>query len=257
MTDSTGKRKKILKNIAALVFWIAVWAGAAGLAGSELILPGPLSVLETLGELCRTPDFWEAALLSLARIFGGFAAGLIAGTLLAAASECSSALEALLSPLMRVVRSTPVASFIILALLWVGRSYVPLFISALMVAPVIYGTVCTSVRGTDASLLEMARAYSFSAGKRLKLIYVPTAYPAWRSAAVTSMGLAWKSGVAAEVLCQPKTAVGTELYYSKLYLETPSLFAWTAVVILLSFLIEKLLVRGLNALAERRGGGKK
>ena len=239
MTDSTGKRKP-LKNLAALVFWIAVWTAAAALTGSELILPGPAAVVKTLLTLVRSADFWLSALLSLLRIFGGFAAGLALGTLLAAASERWGAVDALVSPMMRVVRSTPVASFIILALLWIGRTYVPLFIAALMVMPVVYGAVTTAVRGVDAGLLEMARAYRFSPAKKLRLLYIPSAFPAWRSAAITAMGLAWKAGVAAEVLCQPKTAIGTELYYSKLYLETPSLFAWTAVVILLSFLLERL-----------------
>lgn len=240
--------KKSIKNIGALVFWLAVWALAAVLAGSELIFPGPLAVLKTLGALVLTGDFWLSALLSLVRIFGGFALGLVSGTLLAAASEKWEIVGALLSPFMRVVRSTPVASFIILALLWIGRAYVPLFISALMVAPVIFGTVSASVAAVDSGLLETAEAYRFSGAKKLKYIYIPSAYPAWRSSAITAMGLAWKSGVAAEVLCQPRTAIGTELYYSKLYLETPSLFAWTAVVIILSFLLEM----GFSLLAGER-----
>ncbi len=240
--------KKSFKNIGALIFWLAVWALAAYFAGSELIFPGPLAVLKTLAVLVKTGGFWISALLSLARIFGGFALGLICGTLLAAASEKWEIVGTLLSPFMRVVRSTPVASFIILALLWIGRAYVPLFISALMVAPVIFGTVCASVKATDPGLLETAEAYRFSGARKLKFIYIPSAYPAWRASAITAMGLAWKSGVAAEVLCQPKTSIGTELYYSKLYLETPSLFAWTAVVIILSFLLE----RGFSLLAGER-----
>jgi len=243
MTDSTGKRDRLLKNLAALVFWVAVWTAAAALTQSELILPGPPAVLRTLLSLVQSGDFWLSALFSLLRIFGGFAAGLALGTILAAAAGRWTAADTLISPMMRVVRSTPVASFIILALLWIGRTYVPLFIAALMVMPVVFGAVTTAAGSVDAGILEMARAYRFSPFKKLRLIYIPSAYPAWRSAAITAMGLAWKAGVAAEVLCQPKTAIGTELYYSKLYLETPSLFAWTAVVVLLSFLLERLFAR--------------
>ena len=68
----------------------------------------------------------------------------------------------------------------------------------------------------------------------------------------TAIGLAWKSGVAAEVLCLPKAAIGTQVYYSKIYLETPSLFAWTAVVIVLSMLLERIVRRLLGV----KGGRK-
>ena len=242
MTHSTGRAKRILQAIAALIFWAAVWYFAASYVNQELILPSPVSVVKTLGTLCLSAEFWVSAGASLLRIFSGFIIGLIAGTLLAAATEASPVMNTLLSPAIRLVRATPVASFIILALLWIGRSNVPVFISALMVMPVVWGGVSSAVRAVDRDLLEMSRAYRFGSFSRLRLIYVPSVYPSWRSAAVTSIGLAWKSGIAAEVLCLPKTAIGAELYYSKIYLETPYLFAWTAVVVMLSFILEKLFI---------------
>jgi len=244
----TGKKKnRTLRALAAAAFWILVWEAAALAVGEELILPTPQSVLRTLVSLCGTGDFWVSAAMSLARILSGYAAGVAAGTLLAVLTSRFSLADALISPVMRVVRATPVASFIILALLWLGKGKVPGFSASLMVVPIVWGAVTSAVRETDRGLLEMADSYRFGPWRTLKLIYVPSVYPSWLAACVTSMGLAWKAGVAAEVLCQPKTAIGSELYFSKIYLETPSLFAWTAVVILLSFLLEGLfrrLVRG-------------
>lgn len=60
---------------------------------------------------------------------------------------------------------------------------------------------------------------------------------------VTSLGLAWKAGIAAEVLCTPKGAIGTQLYNAKIYIETTDLFAWTFVVVILSLLLEFAFVR--------------
>ena len=59
------------------------------------------------------------------------------------------------------------------------------------------------------------------------------------------------AGIAAEVLSTPQLGIGTELYFSKTYLETSDLFAWTLVVILLSMMIEKLLVWGLECLGRK------
>jgi NitT/TauT family transport system permease protein len=146
-----------------------------------------------------------------------------------------------------------VASFILLVLLWTGRNRVPVVISALMVLPVVWDNLSRGIGEIDRQLLEMAHAYRFSLWKRIRLIYVPSLRPYFLSALTTSMGLAWKSGAAAEVLCLPKQAIGTQIYYTKLYLETPDLFAWTIVVVALSLLLEK----ALRLLLDRWKGGKK
>ena len=246
MTRSTAKNR-FWKNIAAAVFWILVWEAAAIAVSRELILPSPVNVARTFWRLLGESGFWSSALMSILRILSGFLAGVFAGTLLAALTSRFSLMNALFSPIMRVVRATPVASFIILVLLWIGKSVVPGFIAALMVTPIIWEATRAAVSETDADLIEMTEAYRFSGWRKLKLLYIPSALPAWNAACVTSMGLAWKAGVAAEVLCQPNFAIGSKLYYSKVYLETPELFAWTALVIILSFILEygfKRLMKG-------------
>lgn len=146
--------------------------------------------------------------------------------------------DRLIAPAVKVIRATPVASFIVLVLLWAPTGRVPAVVSALMVLPVLWGNVCKGIGQTDPKLLEAAGAYRFSTGKKLRLIYVPCALPYVASGCATALGLAWKAGVAAEVLCQPALAIGKELYRAKITLDTPALFAWTAAVIALSFVLE-------------------
>ena len=153
-------------------------------------------------------------------------------------------------------RATPVASFILLVYLWVERGRVPGLISALMVLPVVWGNVTRGIAETDPQLLELARAYGFGRGRTLRRIYIPSVLPYFASGCRTALGLAWKAGVAAEVLCQPQNAIGTQIYNTKYYLETPSLFAWTLVVIALSFLLEWA-VGGLLRRAEGPEGGRR
>lgn len=242
MTTSTTQNKpvKALKKLISAIFWLAVWYGAAHFVGQELIIPTPWAVIQTLVSLCGQAIFWQAALLSLLRIFGGCVSGIALGTLFAVLTTRFELMDALFSPIIRIVRATPVASFIILALLWISHSVVPAFISMLMVVPIIWGSLCTAIAETDKELLEMAKVYRFGKLKTVKLVYVPSALPAFASACNTSIGLAWKSGIAAEVLCLPHLSVGTFLYYSKIYLETPALFSWTIIVILMSFALEKV-----------------
>ena len=238
------KLSRFQKTAISAVFWLGLWYLVSLKVGQNLILPGPLAVLKELIRLCGTPQFWISAAVTLLRIFGGFFFGLVFGAVFAVLTFKSEILDAILTPMLRTMRAVPVASFIILALLWINRQLVPGFVSSLIVMPVVWQALKTAISETDGELLEMARAYKFGKMRTLKYVYLPSVMPAFRACAFTALGLSWKSGVAAEVLCLPKTAIGTQLYYSKIYLETPSLFAWTAVVVALSFLLEYAL-RGL------------
>ena len=176
--------------------------------GNELLLPYPATVLAALTHLAGTGEFWESVLLSLLRVLAGLVVGAGLGGLAAALTCASAWADRLLSPAIRVVRAAPVASFILLVLLWTGRDRVPVVIVALMVLPVVWDSLSQGIRATDAQWLELARAYRFSRWKTVRLIYLPGLRPHLSAALTTATGLAWKSGVAAEVLCLPSTALG-------------------------------------------------
>lgn len=250
--------KGIFRGLLPLVFWLAVWQLAGWLVersvagrGNELLLPYPASVVRALARLIPTANFWKSVGASLLRIFYGLAAGVTVGTVLAAVTAAVPLADRLLSPAIRVIRATPVASFILLILLWTSRDAVPVIVSALMVLPVVWETMSRGIAAVDGKLLELARAYRFSRWKTWKLIYLPSLKPYFSAALTNAVGLAWKSGSAAEVLCLPKAALGSRIYQSKLYLEIPELFAWTVTVVCLSLMLEKLL--GL-ALRRQKGG---
>ena len=235
------------------VFWLAVWWVLALIVGKELLIPSPPLVVRTLLELVVTGAFWRYTALTLLRITLGLLLGIVLGILTALLTNRLSLLHALLAPAVRVVRATPVASFIILVLLWVANGRVPVVISALVVLPVIWESTTAGLRSVDRDLLEFARAYRLTRLDTWRRIVIPSMLPQLAAAVCTAIGLAWKSGVAAEVLCLPKAAVGTQVYFSKLYLDTPALFAWTLVVVALSLTVERIARR---LLLGRKEGGK-
>ena len=251
MTPSTTGLNRLLRALLPPLFWLGVWQGAAWLVelgvegrGNELLLPYPLTVLRALIRLAGEGTFWASAAASLGRVVLGMAAGTLLAALLAAAAWASPWVRRIFSPAVRVVRAAPVASFILLVLLWTGRDAVPAVIAALMVLPVVWDSLSQGIRAVDPKLLELGRAYRFSRGKLLTLLYLPSLRPYLLSALTTGAGLAWKSGVAAEVLCLPLPALGTQIYQTKYYLEIPELFAWTGVTVALSLLLEGLLRLG-------------
>ena len=217
--------KKLLRGEAIALFWIGMWAGAAYLVGLPLLLPGPADTMAALVRLGKTSSFWQSTGTTLLRVAAGYLLAVLSGVLLAAGCAHFKGLDALLSPLRTVIRATPVTSFIILVMLWIQRGRVPVFISFLMVLPMVWTGVQDALSAVDGDLLEMSRMYQFSTWKRFRYIYVPAVRPAFLSACTNGLGFAWKSGIAAEVIAQPAFSVGKNLNDAKVYLETADLFA--------------------------------
>ena len=219
--------------------------------GSRLLLVSPVQAVLRLLELLPTAGFWQAVFFSFGRIAGGFIAAAAAGSILAALSARFVRIEELLAPPMLAMKSIPVASFIILALIWFSSRNLSVLISFLMVLPVIYTNVLTGIRAADPQLTEMAALFRIPAARRIRYIDMPQVLPYFQSACGISLGLCWKSGIAAEVIGMPQGSIGERLQQAKVYLDTPDLFAWTFVIILISLGFERLVLAGLRATAER------
>lgn len=242
----------------AVVFWLVVWQGAgmmlaARYSHGHLLLASPLDAVARLLELALTAAFWQSVAGSAAHILGGFLVSCVGGVVLAALAARFTRVEELLSPLVAAVKAVPVVSFIILALVWLKAEQLPLFIAALMVFPPVYLQVLEGIRQTDRQLLEMASVFRVPVLRRMTGIYLPAVLPYFRTAVSLGLGLCWKSGVAAEVIGLPAGSIGEALYNSKVYFMTPDLFAWTAVIVTVSIVFERLFLGAVDALAGKVG----
>lgn len=236
-----SKIKNALKTVAVLLLWLAVWQLAAAVADKEILVPYPAAAFSALCEMIKTRSFWKAVLLSLGRISAGYLLGVIIGAAGGFLSYKFSIFHAVFSPILHLVRAVPVASFIILALVWLKSTYLPIFICFLMVLPIIWLNVENGMAQIDIRYLELARIYRISGIKTLFRIQIPFLLPSFAAATTTALGFAWKSGIAAEVICRPAGSLGGLLQDAKLYLETPQVFALTAVVAVLSLFLERIM----------------
>ena len=243
---------RALHPLLSLAFWIALWWGLALALHREVLLPTPAQVAIRLSALVCTAEFWRIIAASLLRIAVGFLSGVLLGTAVGILNAGIHVSETLLAPLLVVIKATPVASFIILARVWMGTNVIPVFIAFLMVFPILQSNVLTGIRSTSPALLEMAALYRISPVRRIRAIYIPAVLPYFSAGCRTAFGLAWKAGVAAEVISLPMRSIGRQLYFSKLNVETVDVFAWTVTIILLSVLMEKLLFAALKTM--KKGG---
>lgn len=235
----------------AVVFWLLVWQAGAMALDQQILLVSPVRVLVRLLELAGTPDFWQAIAASFVRITGGFLLGVTVGIGLAVLSARYRLIEDLLAPALLAIRSIPVASFIILALILFSSRTLAALISFLIVLPILYSGVLRGIRAADPELMEMAQVFRIPAGRRIRYLYVPEVFPFFESACGSALGLCWKSGIAAEVIGMPQGSIGERLQQAKVYLDTPDLFAWTLVIVLVSLVFERMFVVGMKWCAAR------
>ncbi len=254
------QNKKTWKKLAGwagvLLFWLLVWQLAYRAVGRDLLLASPLAVFQRIVELGATAEFWRIIGTSFFRIMAGFLLGLVVGSLLGAITFRSRAIYRLVQLPMSIVKATPVASFVILALIWISGKNLSTFISFLMVAPMVWSNVDQGLRSADPQLLEAAHLYRLSRWQTVRAVYIPAVLPYFLSVCRVAMGFAWKSGIAGEVIAIPKDAIGTQLYDAKVYLQTTDLFAWTVVIVILSVVIEKTLTLIVQTIARRWGGAE-
>ena len=106
----------------------------------------------------------------------------------------------------------------------------------------------------------MAQLFAVPKSRVLLQLRLPSLSPYFLSACRSAIALAWKAGIAAEVLCVPTRSIGRAIYEGKTYLMTEELFAWTFLVVIISVLIEwgalALLRKAQGAIALRKGGTK-
>lgn len=253
-TTSSNKIRRIFFHVLAIAFWIAVWEALALCIDSKLIIASPIDVAGRLLRMVTQIDTYKSLGFSLLRITLGFLSAFVFGSILAVIAAKSATVRMLLSPITTVIKSTPVASFIILAIIWFGSSNLSIFISFLMVFPVIYLNLFKGIESAKKELSEMAEIFRMPVLKRIFYVLLPQLMPFIISACSVALGLCWKSGVAAEVIGISSGSIGERLYRAKLYFETEDLLAWTVVIIVISTVLEKAVMYLLEKLSSLPAG---
>lgn len=243
--------KKTFGIILSALFWLALWQLLAMKLDSNILLVSPIEVIRRLCSLAIKTDFWKSILFSMSRIMTGFLLGVVFGTVIAVLSGRFKIIRSLFSPLISAMKSIPVASVTILALIWTGAKNLSVFVTVLICVPIVYSNILEGIDSLDPKLNEMAKVFGIPLWRRFVGIYLSQLLPYFRAAVRLAVGLSWKSGTAAEVIGIPSGSIGERLFESKVYLETADLFAWTLVIVMLSFICEKTVMLLISLFQKR------
>lgn len=240
--------KEVLKKVGAALLALTFWEIAALLIHQRILLVTPVAVARRLCTIWRVEGFARAIWFSFYHIAGGFLLGLILGCLLAYLAAKHPVVETLLCPWMAMIKSVPVASFVVICLIWLSARNLSVFISFLIVIPIIYQNVLEGLRAENREMQEVATVFQLPWRKRFRYIELPKIRPFLLSACRVTTGMAWKAGIAAEIIGVPNGSIGKMLYTAKIYLDTDDLLAWTVIIVVISVVAEKVFLAGLSRL---------
>ncbi len=229
------------RNFFIIIFWITVWEILSLIINQEIYLPSPFATFKSLFDLMFDKVTYITILYSTYRTLTGFLISTFFGVMLGFVCGMNKSIYNLLNPLVSIIRTVPVMSIIIIAIMWFKDTNVPVFVAFLMCFPIIWTNTIQGIDSADNKLLQMCKIYNIKKIRVIKSVYFYSALPYIKAGMISALGISWKVTSAAEVLSLPKYSIGRFLYDSKVYLEIPDLFAWTIIIVLLSILFEKLL----------------
>lgn len=240
METSILRNRRLLYRSISFIFWIIIWEIIALLINKSIYLPTPIKTFEALIYHMQTIVFWKTIGATIIRVTVGFIIACVLGSLLGIICGINNFIYEIINPIIVAIKSTPVISFILIAIIWLKSRNVPIFICFLMCFPIIWTSAVEGISHVDKRLIDMSYVYKVQKKYIIKHIFIPSIVPYIRTAMITALGLGWKVTVAAEVLSNPKFSIGNNLYNAKVYVESEQLFAWTIVVIILSLILEYL-----------------
>jgi len=234
-----NKYKNVWKKSVILLCWLVIWEVAALWIHNRFLLVTPVVALKTLLQDACTLLFWKSVGISFLRIAGGFFLALLLGIFIAGISYRRKAVGEFLSPMLQLLKAIPMVSFVVLLLIWWGANWLPFAISFLVSFTSIAITTKEGLEGTTKQQREVFGLYRIPFWTKLFYLYRYSVGPYLRTTLKTTVGTCFRAGVAAEVIGMVDDSMGGAIYFSKISFDTGELFAWTFVIVVLSYGFER------------------
>ncbi len=240
-TTKKTKYEKIGRQAVVCLFWLVIWQIGAMLVNNPLLLPSPWQTAEALLGLAGETKFYLNISWTMLRCLSAMALSFVIGAAAAFGAYKSAWLRRVLTLPVGFFKAVPVMAIIIYVILLAKADIVAIIVCFLMCFPVVYTNILEGLDSMPAELLELAKVYWFTEWQTMKYMYIPSIEPQIKASVRLIAGLSWKAVVAAEVLSIPKFSLGYEMLSAKYYLETPQLFAYILVIVVLSLTVEKII----------------
>lgn len=232
------KLYNLIISVGALLTMWLVWLIARYVVDDTYVVPSITDTISEFFSLLASATFWKAFGMTLLRTLYSWALSLVVAVVLASLSAAFRCVRRYLAPFIAVFRTVPTMAITLMLLIWSTPRVAPTIVAMLMVFPIAYSQMLAAFDGIDGRLLEMARAFNLSLGKRLFKILIPQTLPPMLSQIGANLSLTIKVIISAEVLCSTFNSLGGLIYQSNVILNTAQMFALTICALVAGGLLE-------------------
>lgn len=225
-------------TIFGILFLILLWQGIAMFVGQPELFPSVTDLAGGLFNLFKSGSFYTDLIYTLLRGLLGFAIALILALTLATTALHHVFWKNFFHPFIVTIRSIPVISFVLIALLWISPPGLPVFIAFFTMFPILYENILSGLEHTDKKLIEMSVVFRKTGLQRFMHIYLPASRALISSGMSTAMGFGWRAVIIGEVMAGPVHGIGTSMKKAQVFIDMRELLAWTVIAVLVSFIFD-------------------
>lgn len=231
--------KKSILTILSITILLLAWQLFAMLVRLPDLIPSVPRLLSTLAALFTSGSFYRSVAATVLRGAAGMSISLTAAMGAAFLFNKSKWTYELFRPLLAILRSIPVISFILLALIFLNAESIPLIIAFLTMFPLLTENLTRGLRSRRKELSIMAHQFKIGRWNRLAQVIYPQLKPFLYSGLASALGFGWRAIIMGEVLAQCTPGIGGEMKQAQVFINVPELIAWTIIAILISYLFDK------------------
>ncbi len=227
-------------------FWISssifvlfiIWVLTYQAIDHQLIMPSPESVFLSLFDLLTNSDSLGIIAISMFRLILSITLSTALGIALGMLSGLNQKVSWVMKPYVTILRTIPVISIIVILLILFGYKITPFIITFLMVFPIVFQAAESGIKAINHELIDVYNLERHDFFISIRHLYFPMIQKYLFLSFLQSFGLGLKVLVMAEYLGQTRNSIGNSLYLAKTNLDYSEVFAWTILLILISFAIE-------------------
>lgn len=235
--------KRIVLTCLSILLIPVAWQLLSWQMAQPQLIPSFPDLIRALLRLVYTSGFLVSIGTTCLRACVGLLLSLAAASITAFLLNRSEAIRFLFMPWLSLLRSVPVISFILLALIFLNPEMIPLLIAFLTMYPLLTENLLKGLMNRRDSWKILARQFHLNAWNRLFQINYPQLKPYLFSGLASAVGFGWRAIIMGEVLSQCVDGIGKRMKEAQVFIDVPELIAWTLVAIVLSWLTDKLISR--------------
>lgn len=235
--------KRIVLTCLSILLIPVAWQLLSWQMAQPQLIPSFPDLIRALFRLVYSPGFLVSIGTTCLRACVGLLLSLAAASITAFLLNRSEGIRLLFMPWLSLLRSVPVISFILLALIFLNPEMIPLLIAFLTMYPLLTENLLKGLMNRRDSWKILARQFHLNAWNCLFQINYPQLKPYLFSGLASAVGFGWRAIIMGEVLSQCVDGIGKRMKEAQVFIDVPELIAWTLVAIVLSWLTDKLISR--------------